>query len=470
MFKRIFVAVALIATPLILMAQSQRVILDKVVAVVGSSSILHSDVEGMIYQINEKRKSQGYTSDQDLFSEAFEFLLEQKLLYNQGMIDSVFVNPIDIENRVEQYVQGMIAQEGGVVEVERKHGLAIYNIRDNIRRRYEEQAYAQAMQSRVLNGTSVVPGDVHLFYKNKDKDSLPIIGEQYVYAQITRYPSHIEEAKFRVRERLLDMRQRIISGSISFSALARMYSVDPGSAYRGGEMEPMALSAFDPDFAEMLGSLQVDQVSEIVESQYGFHIIQLIEKRGELYHARHILLRPVFTDDELLEPTNYLDSLAGMIRVDSISFEQAAKLYSEDSYSKMNGGIVSNHDLLERYNAYDAKLTVTKFLKEDFGNRGYKSIDDFTALSKLKLGEISPAFSTEDIRGNTLSKVVKLVNIIPAHTASLSEDYLRIEEMALEAKQQIEYSKWLSKRIDAMYVHIAPEYRDLDFKNKNWVK
>ncbi len=470
MFKRIFVAVALIATPFIVTAQSQRVILEKVVAVVGSTSILYSDVEGMIYQINEKRKSQGYTSDQDIFTEAFEFLLEQKLLYNQGMVDSVFVNPLDIENRMEQYIQGMIAQEGGVVEVERKHGLAIYNIRDNIRRRYEEQAYAQAMQTRVLNGVSVVPGDVHLYYKNKDKDSLPTIGEQYIYAQITRYPTSIDEAKFRVRERLLDMRERIISGSISFAALARMYSVDPGSAYRGGEMEPMALSAFDPDFAEMLGTLQPGQVSEIVESQYGFHIIQLIEKRGELYHARHILLRPVFTDEELLEPTNYLDSLAGMIRADSITFEQAAKLYSEDSYSKMNGGIVSNHDLLERYNAYDAKLTVIKFLKEDFGNRGYKSIDDFMALSKLKEGEISPAFSTEDIKGNRLSKVVKLVSVIPAHRASLSEDYLRIEEMALEAKQEKEYEKWLSKRIDAMYVKIAPEYRDLDFKNKNWVK
>lgn len=476
MLNRFFIVVILIANTLCLMGQevsgsrAERVVLDKVIAVVGSSSILYSDVQAAAEQVIQQRRSQGYSTTKEPFTEALELLMEQKLLYNQGLVDSVYISTIDIENSVERYIQSLLSQEGGVIEVERKYGIALYNIRDNVRYKERERAYAQSMRQQVVSDVSVTPGDVTLFYKGKDKDSLPVIGEQYVYAQITRYPSSIDAAKVRVRERLLDMRERIISGSISFDALARMYSVDPGSAYRGGELEPSTLNYFDSNFADMLSSLQPGQVSEIVESEFGFHIIELIDKKGNLYHARHILLRPVYTDEELREPTIFLDSLALQIKADSITFEQAAKLHSDDPHSKMNGGIVSNHDILEKYNAYDAKLTVTRFLKEDFGNRGYKSIDDYVAISRLNKGEISPAFATADVKGDNLSKIVKLVDVIPSHTASLGEDYLRIEDMALEAKQMSEYDSWLKKRIDAFYVYISPEYRSLDFTNKNWVK
>ncbi|MFR9650145.1 MAG: peptidylprolyl isomerase [Rikenellaceae bacterium] len=470
MLKKILTLAAVVAITLPSIAEGRRVILDKVVAVVGSSSILYSDVETQANYIIERRKSEGFGSKRDAFSEAFETLLEQKLLHNQGMIDSVSVNKLDIESRVDQYINSLIAQEGGVAEVERRHNLALYNIRDNVRRKLEEQSYAQSMRYEISDNVSITPGDVKLFFESKDKDSLPMIGEQYVYAQITRQPESIEDAKFRVKERLLDMRERVISGSISFASLARMYSVDPGSAYRGGEMDPTPASAFTPPFADALEALQVGQISEIVETEYGLHIIELIDKKDDLYHCRHILLRPVFTPEELNEPSKFLDSLAGKIRSDSITFELAAKKYSDDAHSKMNGGIVSNHDLLEKANAYDAKLTVTRFLKEDFGTRGYKSIDDYMALTRLKIGEISSAFSTQDLNGNQMSKVVKLVDIIPAHTASLNEDYLQIEDMAIGEKQQEVLKKWLKRHIDAMYVYIVPEYRGLDFENKNWVK
>ena len=239
-----------------------------------------------------------------------------------------------------------------------------------------------------------------------------------------------------------------------------MYSVD-GSAMRGGELDPTPLAGFDKAFGDALGELKPGQISEVVESQFGFHIIQMIEKRGNLYRARHILLRPVYTSDELGASLQTLDSLAAAIRSDSITFEKAALRHSDDASSKMNGGIVSNHDILERYNAYDARLTQTKFLKEDFGKMGYKSIDDYNAISRLEVGGVSDAYLTEDMLGNQLAKIVKLVEVIPTHKASLNEDYLSLEEMALNAKQ---------KRIDAMYVYIAPEYRDGAFENKHWVK
>jgi peptidyl-prolyl cis-trans isomerase SurA len=165
-----------------------------------------------------------------------------------------------------------------------------------------------------------------------------------------------------------------------------------------------------------------------------------------------------------------LDSIATLIKKDSITFEAAAKKHSDDKYSKMNGGVVTNHDLLERYSAYDAKLTATKFLKEDFGAMGGKSIDDYNAIRRLKEGEISQPFRSTDMMGNELVKVVKLLKVIPAHHASLEEDYLRLEQLALSKKQEHDFKVWLDKKIASMYIYIAPEFRNGEFENKNWVK
>lgn len=449
---------------------SRRVVLDKVVAVVGSSSILHSEVDNYVQVLLERQRSEGYTSDRDIKAQALEELMKQRLMATQARIDSVEVNLIDITMRVEQQVNAMRDAAGGVKELERQQNMEIFNIRDVLRRRMEEQEYARGMQGDVVSKVTVIPGEVEQYYKSHDRDSLPMIGEQYRYAQITRFPKSMDEAKRRVKERLIEMRERVITGQTKFSSLAQMYSVDPGSAYRGGEMEPQPSTAFVPSFASALESLKPGQVSEVVESEFGFHIIELIDKKGTLYHCRHILLRPTYTPEESMEPVKFLDSLAGQIRRDSITFELAAQQYSDDATSKMNGGIVTNHDLLERYNAYDAKLTVTKFLKEDFGARGYKSLDDYTALSRLKEGEVSNPFTTEDMVGNELSKIVKLVKVYPAHEASLAEDYLQLEEMALAAKQGQVFKTWLQKHIRLAYIYIDPEYRDLEFEFEGWVK
>ena len=450
------------------LAQKRQVMLDKVVAVVGSSSILHSEVAEYARQLTAQRRAEGYTSDRDPMNEALEALMTQKLLFNQAQIDSVKINAGDIATHVEQQIQNMIETEGSIPKLEAKHHMAIFSIRENMRQRYEEQSYASSMQSEVVSKVSVIPGEVEHFYKSIDKDSLPTVAEQYVYAQITRFPKSITQAKQRTRERLLDMRERIITGKAKFENLARMYSQDPGTMMRGGEMDPTELNGLEAPFADALENMKPGQISEVVETRYGQHIIQLLDKRGSLYHFRHILLRPVYTMDELNEGVVFLDSIANQIRKDSLSFDKAALQFSDDATSKMNGGIVSNHDILERFNAFEAKLTVTKFLREDFAHFG--ALDDYNALIRLKPGEISPAFLTEDIMGNQLAKIVKLVEIIPTHVASLNEDYLRLEEMALNAKQERVFKEWLTKKIDAMYVYIAPEFRDGEFENKSWVK
>ena len=451
-------------------AQRRQVMLDKVVAVVGGSSILYSELVEYSEALVDQRRQMGYTSDRDPMDEALEALLEQKLLYNQALIDSVPVNTSDIASRIETYLQSLIDEVGGIQALEAREHMPIFTYREMLRSRYEEQAYAQSMKSDVVSRVTVVPGEVERFYRHIDKDSLPIIGEQYVYAQITKFPASLKEAQQRTKERLLDMRERVITGQTKFSVLARMYSVD-GSAIHGGEMEPMPAAYFVRPFAEALEKLKPGQVSEIVETEYGFHIIELIDKRGDLYHCRHIVLRPTFTRDELMEPAHQLDSIADLIRRDSITFEAAALAFSDDATSKYNGGIVSNSDVLERMGVYDgARLTATRFLKEDFSAQGGKSLDDYNALMRLRVGDVSSSFQTTDLMGNQMSKIVKLLEIIPAHTASLEDDYIRLEEMALAEKQNRVYQSWLTDKIMSMYVYIDPAFRSETFVNKNWIK
>ncbi|MBR5850790.1 MAG: peptidylprolyl isomerase [Alistipes sp.] len=450
-----------------LFAQKRQVMVDKVVAVVGGSSILYSEVEQQARQLVAERREQGYTSDRDPMNEALEALMTQKLLFNQGQIDSVEVNEAQIQSSVEERVQMMIEQEGSISALEKKHHMAIFHLRSMMQRQMTEQATAQSMRQQVISRVSIIPGEVEQYYNSIPKDSLPIIADQFVYAHITKFPSSINEAKQRTRERLLEMRARVINKEARFANLALIYSQDPGTATRGGEMEA-ALAELDPAFADALEMLRPEQISEVVESQYGFHIIQLLSVRGARYRFRHILLKPSYTTNELSEALNTLDSLATLIKADSITFEQAALEHSDDKNSKMNGGIVSNHDILERYQAYDAKLTVTQFLREDFAQ--FNALADYNKLMQLKEGEVSSSFLTADIMGNEMAKIVKLVKIIPTHTASMAEDYLRLEEMALMDKQERVFEKWLSDHIDEMYIHIEPEFRNGAFENKHWVR
>ncbi len=441
----------------------EKYTVDRVVAVVGNSAILYSDVEATAQMLVERRRQEGYTSDRDPQNEALEALLLQKLLYNQALIDSVQINEGAIAQNIEAHVNSMIEEAGSIAALEEQMKRPIFDIRQTLRQRVEEEQYAQSMRYEIESKVRITPGEVERFYRKIDKDSLPIIPDQYVYAQITKYPASTKEAKQRVRERLLEMRERIINGD-NFERLARFYSVDVASAIRGGEMDFTPLDGFVKPFADALAKLKPGQISEVVETEYGFHIIQLIERKGNLYKCRHILLRPIFSDDELSASQRSLDSLVNLIRLDSTTFEKAAIEYSDDKYSKQNGGLVTNHEMMEMYGANDTSYSTTRFLREELP-RG-----DYNAIRSLKPGEISDVFQSEDLRGNVLHKVIKLLEIIPAHQANLNNDYLRVEQQALVKKQGEEFQKWLNQKIKSIYVLIAPEFRDGEFENKNWVK
>ncbi|MBR2013795.1 MAG: peptidylprolyl isomerase [Alistipes sp.] len=471
-FKRIFTGALLLLSVVAStssFAQKQQVMIDKVVAIVGGSSILYSEVREYATMLVEQRRAEGYTSDRDPMNEALENLMRQKLLYNQSLIDSVQVGG-DVATYAEQRLQAMIQEEGSIAKFEEKQHMPIYNFREILRQRLTEQEGARAMQNHVIEDVVVTPGEVENYYKSLAEEDIPLVPEQYVYSHIVRYPDSQEEAKQRTKERLLEMRERIISGKSTLPILARTYSVDPGSAMRGGEYPPGPLEQLTPPFADALAKLKPGQISEVVETDYGFHIIELIdEPKNNLYHYRHILLKPTYTNDELLAPNRFLDSLSQVIRADSISFEEAAKKHSQDDMTKMNGGLVTNHDILMSNPSYaNVKYSNTKFTRESFGDG--KSLQDYAAISSLKEGEVSGAFMTADLKGNELSKIIKLVKIIPTHTATLEDDYLTIEEMALNEKKEKAFREWLSEKIDGIYVFIDPEFRDGEFEFPNWVK
>ena len=460
--------VVAIAATSMAFADKRQVMLDRVVAVVGGSSILYSEVSQMAKQLVEQRRAEGYTSDRDPMNEGLEELMKQKLLYNQAEIDSVVVGADGrIEAQVEEMLQGMIAEEGSVAELEAKQHMALFNYRDIVRQMVKEQVYAQEMRMHVVANVVVTPGEVTRFFKDLKEEEKPLVPEQYVYAHIVRFPASQEEAKRRTRERLLDMRERIISGKSNMGILARTYSQDPGTAMKGGEMPPTALSGLTGPFAEALAELKPGQISEVVETQYGFHIIELLdEPKNGLYHFRHILLKPQYTIEEQMEPITFLDSLSTAIKADSITFEAAALKHSQDDLTKMNGGLVTNHDLLMHYNAGNVKYTATKFRREDFGARQ----QDYMNLITMKVGDVSSAFVATDIKGDVISKIVKLLEIIPTHSASLEEDYLNIEEMALTDKKNRVFDEWMKEKIDGQYVYIAPDFREGEWEYPNWVK
>ena len=437
----------------------ERYTVDKVAAVVGNSAILYSELCEAADYLEQEQRAQGYTPDKDPMIQSLEFLLTQKVLYNQALIDSVQISMESVMARTDQYMSMMEEQAGSVAALEEQLGQPSFAIRQRMKERFEEQEYARAMRQEIDGKVTVTPGEVERFYRQHDKDEFPIVPQQYVYAQIVRFPTSSTAAKQRVREQLLDMRERIINGT-RFDLLARMYSID-ATAMRGGDLGWMPLQAWVQPFADAVEKLQPGQISEVVETEFGFHIIELLEKKGDKYHARHIVLRPVYTPDELAADGRFLDSLAQQIRDGKITFEEAALQYSDDKYSRQNGGVVTNSEQLEQQGT--GELPKNKFMREELQN-------DYPALSQLKVGEISPSFQSYDGYGNVLHKIVKLIAIIPAHTANLSEDYTEIESLALQAKREEEFQKWLNSKIDGLYVRIEPEFRDADFDNKNWVK
>lgn len=439
----------------------QSYVAEKVVAVVGNSVVLLSEVEETMRAMIEEQKKQNYTFDRDIKCSALELNMLRKLLARQAETDSIYVRSSYIPEAVEEQISSLIEQYGSVVALEKVFHKPVYQIRSELNERYLDVQKAIDMESHIKEKVTITPSEVERFYKTLNKDSLPEVPEQYSYSQIVMYPASAEEAKLRARERLLELRQRIINGD-RFATLARLYSKD-ASASQGGELDWMPKEYFEKPYGDALEKMSAGQISDIVETIYGFHIIELIEERNGQYKTRHILIRPEYTVDDINKTVEHLDSVGDAIKKGEISFADAALKYSEDKISRLNQGKASNTEFAEVTNRLSAKETSTRFFRENLGQ-------DYVALRLLKPGEISSAYQTEDFKGNKIVKIVRLDEIVPRHRVNIKDDYVIVETIALEDKKEEYYENWLKKKMAAMYIKIDPAFHQCDFEYSGWVK
>jgi Parvulin-like peptidyl-prolyl isomerase len=453
--SKVFFALLFVASGFASYAQSQTHI-DYIVAVVGKDIILSSDIEQRLMMM---KQSGELPTSGDPKCQILEQMLTEKLLVNQARLDSIKVNNMGVESQVQDRIDRLVASLGSMKAVEELYKKTAYQIRQELRETVKDQALAQQMHAEISDKVTITPNEVQKFFNARPKDSLPLLPDQYIFRQIALYPPASSDAKLEARQKLLNIRERILKGE-KFSNLAILYSQDVESAKRGGELGFAPAKNYVKPFADACTNLKDGQVSNIVETEYGFHIIQMIEHRGDLFNARHILIKPVFSAESQLKVTNKLDSIARIVRADSMTFDQAALRFSEDKNSRLNGGLIVNMVPYQTNHNYNT----TKFDK-DFINP-----KDYYAISSLKEGQISQPYESQDDQGQEIVKITKIERFIPTHVANLKDDFKLIQDMALEKKQSEYFDKWLTEKITSMYIKIDPTYANCVFQKKGWFK
>lgn len=447
-FSKETLLVLLLILSVNLVSSQDKMMIDRVVATVGDKIILQSDIENQVLQMF----SQGYAPS-DISCDVLNQLLIQKLLLTQAELDSIVVGAGRIDSELERRLMYFIRQVGSEKKLEEFYNKSIIEIKEDFRPLIEEQLKTQMMQSSLVSDIDISPKVVQKFYKELPEDSIPMINTQYEINQILIYPSQNEDAKNEAREKLLSLRQRIIDGE-RFSTLAVLYSEDPGSARRGGELGFRSKDELDPEFAKAAFRLSDDGgISRIVESEYGFHIIQLIARESNQVNVRHILIIPKVDIEQKVVTKNKLDSISNLIKLDSLTFARAAFRFSEDKQSRLNEGLMVNP-----INAS------TKFTLDELPTNEYNIIKD------LKIGEISEPFETKDENGKIAYKIVKIKTQVDSHRANLKDDYELIEQMALMVKQQEIVENWIREKKKKTYIHIDDSNIKCEFLKDGWIK
>lgn len=421
---------------------SQSYIADKIVAVVGQSTILFSEVEEQYQQF----RAQGQTVEK---CQLFEDLLAQKLLVTQAAVDSIEITEAEVEMELEQRITYFINQIGTEEKLIDYFGKSILEIKEDMRDAVREQSLTRKMQSEIVKDISITPAEVKSFYKSLPSDSIPFIDSEIQLNQIVIYPRSNEGSVLEVREKLLKLRERVLNGE-SFNTMAVLYSEGP-SAPRGGDIGWAGRNDLDPAYSKAAFALKKGQVSKIVESSFGFHLIQLIDKTDDRIHTRHILMKPKVSIEAKQLAKGRLDTIARNIRLDSITFERAALYYSMDEDTRLNGGIRVNPATLD-----------TRFKVDEF------STSEYYIIRRLNVGEISAPFESTDDKGKTIYKIVQVKSKTEPHKANLKDDFNLLKNAALQDKQSKILDAWITEKTKDNYIRIEPPFNNCEFRNSSW--
>jgi peptidyl-prolyl cis-trans isomerase SurA len=420
-------------------------IIDEVVAVVGKNFVLRSDVENQYMQMRMQGSIKG--TETSVKCQVLENLLFEKLLLHQAVVDSIEVTPDQVSSELDRRMRYFISQFGSQEKLEEYYGKSILEFKDELRDVVADQLLVGKVQEEITFNTQVTPSEVKKFFKSMPRDSIPLISSMVEVAQVVKKPPITFEEKFQVKERLKTMRERVLNGE-SFEALARLYSEDPGSAKQGGDIGLHGRGELYPEFEAVAFKLEPGEVSEIVETEAGFHIIQGIQRRGEFVRVRHILIRPKVSPVEMAEARNFLDSIAVFIRNDSITFEEAVIKYSTDP-SKNNGGLLINPM------SGSAEWPVDQLDPKVF-----------FVIDKMEVGEISTPILMQDEKGEEAYRLLYLKRRTQPHRANLEEDYNQIQDWALQKKKHEAMKEWISRNAKKAYIKINGEYTECNFEQK----
>lgn len=428
-------------------AYGQGKTIDEIVAVVGDEIILFSDIQIQKNQL----KQQGYAgtlTDCDVLEE----ILFEKLMLNQAKIDSLEVTDDMVNVELEKRLNVFVRQIGSIEKLEEYYGKSIREIREEFFDVLKDQILVQRMQGTIADGLNVTPQDVSEFYNSIPQDSLPFINASVELAQIVKYPEVSREEIERVRNRLREFKQQAESGKEEFETLAALYSEDPGSSAKGGNLGMQSRGNWVPEFDAVAFNLKDGEISAPFKTDFGWHIMQMIERRGEMYNANHILLVPKTSSSELTQAQFELDSIRNLVVRDSVSFALAASKYSDDERSKnQNGMMVNNAKGSTIFEMSELDPTV------------------FMAIDTLKLGHVSSAFYFQSEDRKQGYRIIKLISETEPHRANMQDDYQALQSMASQKLSAENMDRWIKQKISDTYIKLNTEYKSCDF-DYPWLK
>jgi peptidyl-prolyl cis-trans isomerase SurA len=424
-------------------AQNKKKIIDKVVAIVGENSILYSDVENQYLQYI----MQGYTANsQSIRCRLFEEILFAKLLLNQAQLDSVEVSDDQVEAEMDRRLQYFISQIGSKEELERYYNKTLAEIKNDLKSVIKEQIMTQQVKNNITKDIKITPTEVREYFNSIPKDSLPVIQSEIKYSVITIEPKVTAEEKAYAKNKIEELRKRIVNGE-DFATLASIYSEDPGSAIKGGELGDFTRGVMYPEFEAAAFALQPDEISPVIETEAGYHILKLIKRKGEYINVRHILIQTKVSPLSVQKAQKKLDSVYNLIVSGTMTFEEAARRFSTDDFAG-SGGMAIN---------------------PNSGNNIFKpgeiDKDIFFQLDKLDAGQVSKPFVVRNEQNKMVIKMVKLKQRTSPHKASLKTDYDKIQEAALQKKKADAIAKWINERAAETYIIIL----DDKFKQCNFL-
>jgi len=451
MFARVFALCSLVLASVASFGQNN--VIDEVVWVVGDEAILKSDVE------TARMDAQyfGRKFDGDPYCIIPEELAIQKLFLHQAELDSVIVSEQEILTALEYEMNNRIDQIGSKEKMEEYYNMTSTQIREMLRENIRNTETIRAMQRKIMGEIKIVPADVRRYFKDLPQDSIPFIPTQVEVQIVTLEPKIPQEEIERVKKTLRDFTERVEKGEVAFGTLARMYSEDPGSARRGGEYGFQGRGEVVPEFANVVFNLtDPKKVSKVFETEYGYHIAQLIEKRGDRVSYRHILLKPKVEEKDLENSLLRLDSIAKDIRNEKFTFDEAATYISQDKDTRNNHGLMANPE-----------TGTARFEMQDLGK---VSQEIAKVVNDLNVGEISEPFVMLNNKGKEVCAIVKLKARIDGHKATITEDYQRLKAIVMAKRGEEKLNKWILEKQKSTYVRINENWIKCDFKYPGWIR